>query len=122
MKRILLVLFFIVIHVAVKAQPCKFVKEGMVKSEVLKLVGAPTKIDSLGQDINSDSTVSYITIWNYGAIEKDGNQRVVFYGDKVSQVIPDGKKYDELQLAIKNGRIPKQEIPLRIEEVMSLCK
>lgn len=122
MKRILLVLLFIVLHVVVNAQPCKFVKEGMVRSEVLKLVGAPTKIDTIGTDLNSDSTTNHIVIWQYGAVEKEGNQRVVFYGDKVSQVIPDGKKYDELQLAIKNGRIPKQEIPLRIEEVMSLCK
>jgi len=122
MKRILLVLLFIVLQVVVNAQPCKFVKEGMVKGDVLKLVGTPTEIDSLGEDINSDSTSNYIIVWHYGAVEKEGNQRVVFYGDKVSQVIPDGKKYDELQLAIKNGRIPKQDIPLRIEEVMSLCK
>jgi hypothetical protein len=122
MKRILLVLVFIVLHVVVNAQPCKFVKEGMVKSEVLKLVGTPTEIDSLGEDINSDSTSNYIIVWHYGAVEKDGNQRVVFYGDKVSQVIPDGKKYDALQLAIKNGSIPKQEIPVRMEEVLKKCE
>lgn len=122
MRRILLVLVFIVLHVVVNAQPCKFVKEGMIRSDVLKLVGNPTKIDTLGFDLNSDSITNYIVIWHYGAVEKEGNQRVSFYGDKVSQVIPDGKKYDALQLAIKNGSIPKQEIPVRMEEVMSLCK
>ncbi len=120
MKHLLFVLFLL--HTIVNAQPCKFVKEGMIRSDVLKMVGTPTKIDSLGEDINSDSTSNYIIVWQYGAIEKEGNQRVVFYGDKVSQVIPDGKKYDALQLAIKNGSIPKQEIPLRIEEVMKKCE
>jgi|GEM_PF-3870272 hypothetical protein len=122
MKRILFVLAFIVLHTTVHSQPCKFVKEGMIRSDVIKLVGAPIEIDTLGADFNSDSISNHIVIWQYGAISKDGNQRVVFYGDKVSQVIPDGKKYDELQIAIKNGTIPKKEIPLRIEEVMSLCK
>ena len=47
---------------------------------------------------------------------------MVFYGEKVSQIIPDGKKYDALMLEIKSGTLPKQEIALRIEEVMSSCK
>ena len=122
MKHLLLVLAFTLLHTLVQAQPCKFVKEGMVRSEVLKLVGTPTEIDTIGTDLNSDSTTNHIVIWQYGAKAKDGNQRVLFYGEKVSQIIPDGKKYDALMLEIKSGTLPKQEIALRIEEVMSSCK
>ena len=46
-----------------KAQPCKLVKQGMTKSEVLKLVGKPTEIDTIGSDRKADGSKALMVVW-----------------------------------------------------------
>ena len=55
---------------------------------------------------------------------KDGNQRVGFTGGKVdSDVIADGKKYDELMSAFQQGNVLKEEIEARIKKLnKEACK
>ena len=105
------------------AQPCKKVKVGMTTTEVLKLVGNPTEVDTLGYDTNTDGSKIQLMVWQYGEVTKDGNQRVEFSGGKVKNVIADGKKYDELIKAFQHGDIPKNEITERINKInLEACK
>ncbi|CAN5664802.1 hypothetical protein BH11BAC1_BH11BAC1_00130 [soil metagenome] len=88
---------------AASAQPCKQVRMGMTKAEVLALVGAPTEIDTISTFYRTgEQQVLYTVVWQYGDVSKDGNQRVQFMGDVVDgDVISDGKKYDELMVALR---------------------
>ncbi|MEO8088036.1 MAG: hypothetical protein ABI763_14530 [Bacteroidota bacterium] len=94
------------------AQPCKQVKQGMTKAEVLILVGTPTEIDTLSTLYRTgEQQALYTVVWQYGDVSKDGNQRVQFTGDKVDgDVIADGKKYDELMLALRRRGASGAEI------------
>jgi outer membrane protein assembly factor BamE (lipoprotein component of BamABCDE complex) len=118
MKILIAFIAFVSISSFMYAQPCKQVKTGMTADEVLKLVGKPTEVNSLGSYNNPDGTKSSMFVWQYGEPTKEGNQRVEFLKDeKVTTVIADGKKYDELMIAFKNGEIPKEEISDRIEKL-----
>jgi hypothetical protein len=96
----------------------------MTKSEVVKLVGQPTEIDTLGADKYASPGEGTIVVWLYGDVTKYGNQRVLFEGDKVSsEVIADGKKYDELIAALQKGEVNASELEARIEEInRNACK
>lgn len=117
MKKLFPLVVFVLISSLIIAQPCKVVNEGMLKSEVLKLVGMPTEMDTLGSDTKVDGSKVLIVVWQYGEVGKKGNQRVEFMGDKVSNVIADGKKYDELMKAFQNGNMPKGELTERIAKL-----
>ena len=124
MKNLISFILFSFIVSLVHAQPCKLVKQGMTKSEVLKLVGKPTEIDTIGSDKQADGSKALMIVWQYGDVTKAGNQRVGFTGDKVdSDVIADGKKYDELMASWRQGNIPKGELKARIEKLnKEACK
>src|ERR1043166_7765446 len=100
----------------VHAQPCKTIKQGMSQMEVLKLAGKPTEVDSLGTTLKDEKAVS-MYVWQYGNAGKEGNQRVEFQDDKVVEVIADGKKYDELLLAVHRGEVPSKELNARIQKI-----
>ena len=89
----------------------------MSLSEVLKLVGKPVEIDTLGYDTQQPDRDGIIVVWQYGEIKKEGNQRIVFEGEKVSYVIADGNKYDSLIEAMSRGEIPSSELQSRIDEI-----
>ena len=114
-----LMTFFVCVLVCsfIQAQPCKKVKVGMTTIEVLKLVGNPTEVDTLGYNTNADESQYQLMIWQYGEVGKDENQRVEFSGGKVENIIADGKKYDELIKAFQHGDIPKDEIGERISRM-----
>ena len=118
MKTIVTIIVFVLSISLANAQPCKTVKAGMSKAEVLKVAGAPTEVDSLGAEINSYGSRDLMVVWQYGDVMKDGNQRVEFRGDKVdSEVIADGKKYDALIIAFQHGDFPKNELFERIKKL-----
>jgi len=119
MKKLLPLVAFVLISSFIIAQPCKVVKVGMLKSEVRKLAGKPTEMDTLGSEYKEDGSKLLIVAWQYGEVGKDRNQRVEFMGDKVSNVIANGKKYDELMKAFHKGDIPKGELTERIEKLNS---
>ncbi len=112
MKTLIPLVTFAFISSLAIAQPCQVVKEGMSKEEVLKLVGAPNEIDTLSRVfLSNEQQIIYTVVWQYGDVTKDGNQRVQFIGDKVDgDVIPDGKKYDELMLALRSRGASGAEI------------
>ena len=91
----------------VSAQPCKTVKSGMTKPEVTKLAGAPTSIDFLGVDNETDT----LALWNYG------NQQVVFSGSKVDRVKTDVKKETEMAKEMMAGKMTKEEFKERLEKL-----
>lgn len=123
MKKLLSFIVFIFVFSFTQAQPCKLVKTGMAPSDVLKLVGKPTKVDSLGSDIHADGSKNALVVWQYGDVMKDGNQRVEFSGNKVTGIIADGQKYDALLKAFKNGDVPKEELSERIGKLnKEACK
>jgi len=116
MKSLFASVIFTVFISFISAQPCKQVRVGMTSAEVLKAVGKPTEIDTLG----SESPVrnkGLIMVWQYGDPDKEGNQRVEFSGNSVTNIIADGKKFDELIFALKQGKIPKGELEKRIEKI-----
>lgn len=117
MKNITSIIILTFIISFAHAQPCKQVKVGMTSTEVLKLVGKPTEIDSLGSNINQDGSRSAMVVWQYGEPSKDGNQRIEFSVGKVDNVIADGKKYDELMIAVRQKKIPREELTVRIEKL-----
>src|SRR5437763_1714491 len=112
MKKFLLLIVTLLIYSFVNAQPCKKVKIGMSSSEVLKVAGKPTEVDSIGANSEEE-----LIVWQYGEVRKPGNQRIQFVNGKVDQVIADGKKFDDLMVAIQNGSIPKSEMPDRLEKL-----
>ena len=106
-----------------EAQPCKSVKAGMTKSEVLKLAGAPTEVDTVFAEEKENKNLLLRVVWQYGNVMKYGNQRVQFNGAKVDDVIADGKKYDELLLSFQHGDFPESELHNRIIKLNSeACK
>ena len=91
MKLLLTFSLFAFIASFVDAQPCKTVKPGMSQLEVLKLAGKPTEVDSLGSNVSPNGKKVSLFVWQYGDVRKVGNQRVQFQGDKVVDVIAEGK-------------------------------
>ncbi len=89
------------------AQPCKVVKIGMTKSQVIKLVGKPNSINLAGMDNGADT----LFLWNYG------NQRVIFNQDKVETVKSDVKKENELAEKLADGKIQPEEFFDLIEKI-----
>jgi hypothetical protein len=88
----------------------------MTKIEVLKLVGTPTEIDSLGViEKNAEVSFGKLEIWQYGDVTKPGNQRVQFIGDKVDgEVIADGLKFEELMNQFKQKKITYADYQSRL--------
>jgi hypothetical protein len=118
MKTIVIILVFVLSIPLANAQPCKTVKPGMSKAEVLKVAGVPTEVDSLGSDKSADGRYGILMVWQYGDVTLDGNQRVTFIGDRVEgDVIADGKKYDALIMAFQHGDFPKNELFERIKKL-----
>jgi hypothetical protein len=102
------------------SQPCKTVIIGMTSAKVLKAVGKPTEIDTLGFDkVNPNQT---IVVWQYGNPLSDSNQRVQFIGDNVESVIANGKKFDDLMLDFKNGKVKTDELQGEIDKINKECK
>ncbi len=122
MKTILILIIFVhlnYVSFGEQLPPCKVVKLQMSSEEVLKLAGEPTEIDSLGYDSEKDGKRDFVIIWHYGTPDKPGNQRVQFVNNKVTEVVPDGIKYDELLELIAKGEIPKDKIEERLAKVYS---
>jgi len=117
MKSLFASVIFTVFISSISAQPCKQVRIGMTSSDVLKAVGKPTEIDTLGSEISRGRNKGLIMVWQYGDPAKEGNQRVEFSGNSVTNIIADGKKFDELMVALKQGKIPKGELEKRIEKI-----
>ncbi len=125
MKTLAILFLFAITVVVVTAQPCKQVSQGMTKAEVLKLVGAPTEIDTLSKEfLTGKQQILYTVVWQYGDVTKDGNQRVQFKGDKVNaDVIADGKKYDELMLTLRRRGATGREMTERGQKLNTeMCK
>jgi hypothetical protein len=124
MSRLSFLIIFLSAFQSANGQPCKIVKPGMTKSEVLKLAGPPTEIDTVFIDKGQDTGRKIIEVWQYGDPAMYGNQRVKFTGNVVdSNVIADGKKYDELMLAFQHGEFTESELFKRINDMNEkLCK
>ena len=117
MEKLTSFIFFVFIISFLHAQPCKKVKPGMSKVEVLKAVGTPIEIDTLGYDNFADRK-GLMVVWQYGAVNKDGNQRVSFTDNKVSgEVIADGLKYDELMKQFTRKEITYKEYQNRLKKM-----
>jgi hypothetical protein len=103
MKNFLLIAFtlMVVSATAQNSTPCKVVHIGMNQAEVMKLCGNPTERDTLGLDKNSSH--DYLIIWHYGNPGMEDNQRVSFTNDRVTEVVSNGKKYDEMLAKVKSG-------------------
>ena len=118
MKKITSILLFSSITTIAFTQPCKLVKPGMSKQDVIRLVGKPTEIDTVISPNGIDSGLVIYTVWQYGDVMNYGHQRVEFEGDIVlKEVIADGKKFDELMLAYRRGEIPDSEIDEKIRRL-----
>ena len=99
-------------------QPCKVVRLGMTKSEVLKLAGPPTEIDTVISPSGLDIGQILLTVWQYGDVMQYGHQRVEFKGEYVNaEVIADGKKYDELLISWQHGEFSESELNDRIKRL-----
>ena len=114
MKKILLFIFFILTTSLIFGQPCKLVKRGMTKLEVLKLVGNPTEIDTIPDMESKELRV----VWQYGDVMQEGNQRVQFTGNVVdSDVIADGKKFEELMILCQHEQCSDEEVIKMIKQL-----
>src|SRR5437868_1244745 len=98
MKLFLILPVFVTIICNLNGQPCKSVKPGMTKAEVLLSVGPPTEIDTIPHFDGDNGELR--VVWQYGDVMKDGNQRVQFVENIVeTEVIADGKRFEELMAA-----------------------
>jgi hypothetical protein len=118
MQQLLLISFLLFITVVLNGQPCKVVKPGMTKSQVMTLAGAPTEIDTVISPSGPDSGQIVLTVWQYGDVSKYGHQRVEFNGEIVNgEVIADGKKFDELLLSYEHGDFTEEQLLERIKKL-----
>ncbi len=123
MKKIQTLAFFIFYASLIIAQPCKKINPGMTKSEVLKLIGKANEINTLGYNVTADGEKELLEVWQYKNTDNDNHQRVEFTGEKVTSVIADGEKYDELMKAFQKGDFPKEELIARIDRLnKEACK
>lgn len=107
MKKISIVLLILLALSVAFTPPCKSVKKGMTKQEVIKLTGMPGSTVFLGLEAGRDS----IILWNYG------NQQVSFFGDLVDQVVADVQKVNELLEKNHKGEIPDDQVQSRFEAI-----
>ena len=123
MKILLFAIYFIFTLQFIMGQPCKSVKLGMSKAEVLNLVGPPTEIDTI-PEFNGKFSSKVEVVWQYGDVTKYGNQRVQFSDEYVStEVIADGKRYDELLRAWERDEFSEEELIMRIKKLnVEYCK
>ena len=108
MKTTILLITILFISSFVIAQPCRTVKPGMTKEEVIKAAGKPDNIIHLGVE---KATKDSLFLWNYG------NQQVSFKGNKVENVIADQKGLNGLFKQMQNGTITKEEFNEQTEDL-----
>jgi hypothetical protein len=110
MKNIVIVFAMLIVTITMDAQPCKYLSQGMTKANAIKLVGKPTEIVFLGTDnVSGDSLVA----WNYG------NQQVTFFGNKISRIISDYKKEEEVIKKFENHEISQNELVKELDIIHS---
>ena len=112
MKKIATIILILGASLA-SAQPCKIIKPGMTKQQVIKSIGKPASVDVLGVDNGTDTLI----LWNYG------NQQVAFSGKTVDRVVADVKRETALVMEMSKGKISKEEFSKRLEKINNeACK
>ena len=114
MKTRILIFLFVSVISFCEAQPCKTVKIGMTKQEVLKSAGKPDNVVNLGIEKTSKDSLCN---WNYG------NQQVCFIGKFVHNVVADLKTQNILLLQLQRGEIDGKSLTSKLEEANhAACK
>ncbi|TAH39881.1 MAG: hypothetical protein EYC69_12295 [Bacteroidetes bacterium] len=115
MKKRFPILLLMSLSLTLFGQPCKLVKPGMDKAQVISLVGNPAEIDTVISPDGFDKGEIVSIVWQYGDVTNYGHQRIEFDGDIVSkEVIADGKKFDDLMRSFELGEFPASELDERI--------
>ena len=127
MKKIISVCFIVLLsHLLLATEyekPCKSVKIDMTQSEVIKLCGEPSEIDTLGKEKARKDEAGYFIVWQYGTPGEDNNQQVEFNDDAVTNVISNAKKYSELCVELKDKKVTIEEFTAKVSEMNSeFCK
>jgi len=110
MKNILFILILFYSASNLDAQPCKYLNQGMTKANAIKLVGKPTEVVFLGID---DASGDSVTAWNYGS------QQVKFIGIKISRIISDYRKEEEVLKKFENHEISQYELLKELDIIHS---
>ena len=113
MFRYIFAIVILIFATDIHAQICKTVKQGMNSAEVLKVAGLPDSTTFLGVDNVTDTLI----IWHYK------NQDAVLSGNKVSKVIFDPKRENELSQKVLDGNMSPEEYEKLLEDLnQNSCK